>query len=44
MEVDCFEEKSWKFAVDWKELEFERQRGVFQSAGFVWVAVVGVAL
>lgn len=40
VEVDCFEEKSWKFAVDWKGLEFERRREVFQSVGFVWVAVV----
>lgn len=44
VEVDCLEEKSWKFAVDWKGSEFERPREVFQSVGFVWVAVVAAGI
>lgn len=44
VEVVCSEEKSWKFAVDWKGLEFEKPREVFRSVGFVWAAVVGAEI
>lgn len=40
MEVDCSGWKSWKFAVDWRGLEFERLTEVFQSVGVAWVVVV----
>lgn len=40
VEVDCSEEKSWKFAMGWKGLEFVKLREVFQSVAVAWVAVV----
>lgn len=40
VEVDCSGEKSWKFAVDWKGLKFEKLREVFQSVAVALVSVV----
>lgn len=40
VEVDCSEEKSWKFAMGWKGLEFVKLREVFQSVAVASVAVV----
>lgn len=44
VEVDCSGEKSWKFVVDWKGLEFEKLREVFQSVVVAWMAVLEAAV